>query len=55
MEGDIQELMSGLEDILQTAVKASRKLSSDKPMFSEETVIDTSEYQSLGITFKTLL
>ena len=46
-EGGIQEMMSGLESILQTAIKASRRLPSDKTILPEETVTETSEYQLL--------
>ena len=40
-------MMSGLESILQTAIKASRRLPSDKTILPEETVTETSEYQLL--------
>jgi len=43
-EGRILEMMSGLEAILQMAIKASRKLPSDRLFLSEGTITDTSEY-----------
>lgn len=47
-EGGIREMMSGLEYILQTAIKACRKLPSGKPILPEKSATDAGEYQYHG-------
>lgn len=43
-EGGINEMMTGLEDVLQKAIKVSRKLPSDSVIIPE-TMADASGYQ----------
>ncbi|KAF8431211.1 hypothetical protein L210DRAFT_934667 [Boletus edulis BED1] len=50
MDGGVQEMMSGLEDILQTAIKTSRKLPASKSVTSEEAVTDSSEHRPFTIS-----